>query len=169
MKTFGVAGYSGAGKTTLLEGLIPLIVARGFTVSLIKHTHHDVDVDRPGKDSYRLREAGCSEVMLLSNTRWALMHELRGAPEPDLAEQLQRLSPCDVVLVEGYKHAALPKIEVHRPALGKPLLYPDEGGHIVAVASDEALRLPGPSLVPCLSLHDHARIAQFILDYLDLS
>ena len=88
MKAFCITGYSGSGKTTLLEGLIPLIVARGLKVSLIKHTHHNFDVDRPGKDSYRLREAGCTEVMLLSNTRWALMHELRGGPEPDLAAQL---------------------------------------------------------------------------------
>ena len=111
MKAFCITGYSGSGKTTLLEGLIPLIVARGLKVSLIKHTHHNFDVDRPGKDSYRLREAGCTEVMLLSNTRWALMHELRGGPEPDLAAQLAVLSPCDLVLVEGYKHAPLPKLE----------------------------------------------------------
>lgn len=165
MKAFCISGYSGSGKTTLLEGLIPLIVARGLRVSLIKHTHHDFDVDRPGKDSYRLREAGCSEVMLLSNTRWALMHELRGAPEPGLNEQLQLLSPCDLVLVEGYKHAALPKIEVHRPALGKPLMYPDADRWIVAVASSDVLDLP----VPCLPLHDHAGIAQFILAHTALT
>ncbi len=165
MKPFCITGYSGSGKTTLLEGLIPLMVKRGLKVSLIKHTHHNFDVDRPGKDSYRLREAGCTEVMLLSNTRWALMHELRGEPEPDLSAQLELLSPCDLVLVEGYKQAPLPKIEVHRPALGKPLIYPDEGGHIVAVASSDSLTLP----IPCLPLHDHAQVADFILNYLGLS
>ncbi|MBK6638347.1 MAG: molybdopterin-guanine dinucleotide biosynthesis protein B [Rhodocyclaceae bacterium] len=165
MKAFCITGYSGSGKTTLLEGLIPLIVARGLKVSLIKHTHHNFDVDRPGKDSYRLREAGCTEVMLLSNTRWALMHELRGGPEPDLAAQLAVLSPCDLVLVEGYKHAPLPKLEVHRPALGKPLIYPDPAGQIVAIASAEPLNVS----IPCLPLHDHAGIASFILDHVELS
>jgi molybdopterin-guanine dinucleotide biosynthesis protein B len=165
MKPFCITGYSGSGKTTLLEGLIPLMVARGLKVSLIKHTHHNFDVDRPGKDSHRLREAGCTEVMLLSNTRWALMHELRGEPEPDLSAQLELLSPCDLVLVEGYKQAALPKIEVHRPALGKPLIFPDEGGHIVAVASSDALDLP----IPCLPLHDYVQVADFILNHLELS
>lgn len=164
MKAFCITGYSGSGKTTLLEGLIPRFVARGLKVSLIKHTHHDFDVDRPGKDSYRLREAGCTEVMLLSNTRWALMHELRGAPEPDLAEQLALMSPCDLVLVEGYKQATMPKLEVHRPELGKPLLLDQEGdgeAHIVAVASTEPLALR----VPCLALQDHAAIAEFILQF----
>lgn len=165
MKAFCITGYSGSGKTTLLEGLIPRLVARGIRVSLIKHTHHDFDIDRPGKDSYRLRQAGCTEVMLLSNTRWALMHELRGEPEPDLSAQLAILSPCDLVLVEGYKHAALPKLEVHRPALGKPLIYPDPEGQIVAIASAELLDVP----VPCLPLHDAERIGGFILDYLHLS
>jgi molybdopterin-guanine dinucleotide biosynthesis adapter protein len=160
MKAFGIVGWSGAGKTTVLEGIIPRLVAQGVRVSLIKHTHHDVDIDRPGKDSYRLREAGCGEVMLLSGKRWALMHELRGAPEPDLAAQLAILSQCDVVLVEGYKEADIPKLEVHRPALGKPLIYPDAQGRIVAVASSEALAIK----VPCLPLHDHAAIARFIME-----
>lgn len=162
MKAFCITGYSGSGKTTLLEALIPLVVARGLRVSLIKHTHHDFDIDRPGKDSYRLREAGCTEVMLLSNTRWALMHEMRGAPEPDLATQLDLLSPCDLVLVEGYKQATLPKIEVHRPALGKSLIYPDDEAQILAVASDVVLELA----VPCLPLHNPSAIAAFILTYL---
>lgn len=165
MKAFCITGYSGAGKTTLLEGLIPRFVARGLKVSLIKHTHHDFDVDKPGKDSYRLREAGCSEVMLLSNRRWALMHELRDEPEPDLSAQLALLAPCDLVLIEGYKLARLPKLEVHRPTLGKPLLLhsePQTARDIVAVASDEALSLP----VPCLALSEHEAIALFIMDYL---
>lgn len=165
MKSFCITGHSGSGKTTLLEGLIPRFVARGLKVSLIKHTHHDFDVDKPGKDSYRLREAGCSEVMLLSNKRWALMHELRDDPEPDLSAQLALLAPCDLVLVEGYKQAAMPKIEVHRPALGKPLLVdtePSYARHIVAVASDVTVA----SRVPCLALQAHDEIALFILDYL---
>jgi molybdopterin-guanine dinucleotide biosynthesis protein B len=167
MKAFGIAGWSGAGKTTLLEQLIPRFVARGLRVSLIKHTHHDFDIDRPGKDSYRLREAGCSEVMLLSGRRWALMHELRGDPEPDLADQLALLGPCDLVLVEGYKVADLPKLEVHRPGLGKPLLLErdDEiAQRIVAVASSELLTVR----VPCLALHDYDGIVQFILDHLHI-
>ena len=110
MKVFGFAGFSGSGKTTLLEKVIPLLVARGLNVSLIKHAHHNVDIDKPGKDSYRHREAGCSEVMLVSSTRWALMHELRNEPEPSLEEQLARFSPCDLILVEGYKENAIPKI-----------------------------------------------------------
>lgn len=164
MKAFGIAGYSGSGKTTLLESLIPCLTARGLRVSLIKHTHHDFDIDRPGKDSYRLREAGCTEVMLLSNRRWALMHELRGDAEPSLADQLAILSPCDLVLVEGYKHSDMDKLEVHRPAVGKPLIYPDPEGRIVAVASDVALELP----VPCLALADVPVIARFILRHLKI-
>ena len=165
MKAFCITGHSGSGKTTLLEALIPRFVARGLRVSLIKHTHHDFDVDKPGKDSYRLRQAGCSEVMLLSNKRWALMHELRDDPEPDLAQQLALLAPCDLVLVEGYKQAAIPKLEVHRPSLGKSLLVDDEpphARHIVAVASDVAIA----SRVPCLALAAHDDIALFILDFL---
>src|SRR5919112_1999714 len=103
MKIFGFAGYSGSGKTTLIERLIPLFVARGITVSLIKHAHHTFDVDQPGKDSYRHRHAGCSEVLITSSRRWALIHELRGAREPDLIEQVKHISPCDLLLVEGYK------------------------------------------------------------------
>src|SRR5512140_574785 len=120
MKVFGFAGYSGAGKTTLIEALIPRFTARGLKVSLIKHTHHNFDVDRPGKDSYRHREAGASEVMLVCDQRWAIMHELRGETEPPFEEQLARLSPCDLVLVEGFKYSPIPKLEVHRPAYGKP-------------------------------------------------
>lgn len=137
-KTFGFAGYSGSGKTTLIEKLIPLFVARGLRVSLIKQTHHDFDIDQPGKDSYRHRQAGCSEVLVGSNRRWALMHELAGEDEPGLAQHVARLSPCDLVLVEGYKREAIPKLEVHRAASGQPLLYPGDP-HIVAVASDESL------------------------------
>ena len=169
MKVFGITGYSGAGKTTLLEALIPLFVARGLRVSLIKHTHHDFDIDKPGKDSWRLREAGCAEVMLLSNRRWALMHELRGAAEPDLAEQIALLSPCDLVLIEGYKEAPYPKLEVHRAANDKTLLATTNPENIVAVASDAAISLSAELAVPVLDLADRNAIANFILAYLELS
>ena len=169
MKIFGITGYSGAGKTSLLEALIPLFVARGLRVSLIKHTHHDFDIDKPGKDSYRLREAGCAEVMLLSNRRWALMHELRGEAEPNLDEQIALLSPCDLVLIEGYKEAPYPKLEVHRVANDKPLLATTYPAQIVAVASDaQATQLPALD-VPLLELSDRAAIAGFILSYVALS
>ena len=111
MKIFGIAGHSGMGKTTLLERLVPEIVARGLVVSLIKHSHKNIDIDRPGKDSYRLRESGCKEVLLLGNDRWALMHELRGAPEPSLDYLLERLQHCDLVLIEGFKNGAFPKLK----------------------------------------------------------
>ena len=169
MKVFGITGYSGAGKTTLLEALIPLFVARGLRVSLIKHTHHDFDIDTPGKDSWRLREAGCAEVMLLSNRRWALIHELRGAAEPDLAEQIALLSPCDLVLIEGYKEAPYPKLEVHRAANDKTLLAATSAENIVAVASDAAISLSAELAVPVLDLADRNAIANFILAYLELS
>ena len=169
MKVFGITGYSGAGKTTLLEALIPLFVARGLRVSLIKHTHHDFDIDTPGKDSWRLREAGCAEVMLLSNRRWALMHELRSAAEPDLAEQIALLSPCDLVLIEGYKEAPYPKLEVHRAANDKTLLAATSPENIVAVASDAAISLSAELAVPVLDLADRNAIANFILAYLELS
>jgi len=137
MRVFGFAGYSGSGKTTLIERLIPLFVARGLRVSLIKHTHHDVTIDQPGKDSYRHRAAGCGEVLVTSPYRWALVHELRGEPEPGLKEQLARLTPCDLVLVESFKNEAIAKLEVHRAIIGKPLLFPQDP-HIVAIASDQA-------------------------------
>lgn len=163
MKVFGFAGYSGSGKTTLIENLIPRFVMEGLRVSLIKHAHHGFDIDRPGKDSFRHREAGCTEVLLTSDRRWVLMHELRGAPEPDLQQQLRVLSPCDLVLVEGYKAAPIPKLEVHRPAHGRPLMYP-ENPNIVAVASDARLDVP----LPLLDLNDYDGIVAFILRHLDL-
>ncbi len=158
MKVFGFAGYSGAGKTTLIEALIPRFTARGISVSLIKHTHHNFDVDKPGKDSYRHREAGATEVMLVCDQRWAIMHELRGRPEPSFEEQLAWLSPCDLVLVEGFKYTPIPKLEVHRPAHGKPFIW-TENPDVVAVASDVALDIPKP----VLDLNDWDGIAAFIL------
>lgn len=165
MKVFGLAGYSGAGKTTLLEALIPRFTARGLSVSLIKHTHHNFDVDRPGKDSYRHREAGASEVMLVCDQRWAIMHELRGNPEPSFEEQIARLSPCDLVLVEGFKYTPIPKLEVHRPANGKPFIWP-ENKDVIAVASDAALELPAH--LALLDLNDRDAIAAFILAQVNL-
>jgi molybdopterin-guanine dinucleotide biosynthesis protein B len=135
MRIFGFAGFSGSGKTTLIEQLIPLFVAQGLKVSLIKHTHHDFAIDQPGKDSHRHRVAGCSEVMITSQFRWALVHELRGQPEPSLDEQAGRLAPCDLVLVESFKNEAIPKLEVHRTALAKPFLFSDDP-NIVAIVSD---------------------------------
>lgn len=158
MKVIGFAGWSGSGKTTLIEQVIPLLKAAGRTVSVIKHAHHHVDLDKPGKDSWRHREAGAMEVLITTDQRWALLHELRDAPEPDIHAHLARMSPCDLVLVEGFKAAAIPKIEVHRPSVGKPLLHPDDP-RIIAVASDQPLALP----LPRLDLNDPAAVADFIL------
>ena len=163
MKIFGFAGWSGSGKTTLIEQLIPCFVERGLKVSLIKHAHHSFDVDHPGKDSYRHREAGCSEVVVVSEKRWVVVHELRGEPEPSLEEQIKRVSPCDLLLVEGYKHYAMPKLEVWRAATAEPLLHPNDP-HIVAVASDGKVQ----TKLPLLDLNDDAAIAAFILSHLEL-
>jgi len=165
MTTFGLAGYSGSGKTTLLEDLIPRLTATGLRVSLIKHAHHRFDIDQPGKDSYRLREAGCSEVLLISEQRWVLMHELRGAPEPSLDEQIARFSECDLVLVEGFKHTPIPKLEVHRPSVGKPLIAGSGVETIVAIATDEAAVVAQQSTLPILDLNDRDAIADFILHH----
>ena len=160
MKVFGIAGWSGMGKTTLLARLVPALIGRGLRVSLIKHSHKDIEVDRPGKDSYRLREAGCHEVLLLGSTRWALMHELRGSDEPSLDYLLDRLQDVDLVLVEGFKHGDFPKLEVWRAEVGKPTLAPDWPG-IRAIASDDS----GPAAVPLplLPLADIEAIADFVL------
>ena len=144
MRILGLAGWSGAGKTTLLTRLIPCLCRRGLTVSTIKHAHHRFDVDQPGKDSHAHREAGAEQVLVASATRWALMTELRGAPEPELAFLLSRLSPVDLVLVEGFKRDGHRKIEVHRAANGKPWLFPDDPA-IVALAADAA---PPPGTAP---------------------
>jgi len=165
MKIFGLAGYSGAGKTTLLEALIPRLNAAGLRVSLIKHAHHRFDIDQPGKDSYRLREAGCSEVLLVSDHRWVLMHELRGAPEPSLEEQIARFSDCDLVLVEGFKHTPIPKLEVHRPSVGKPLIAGSGGETIVAVATDESDVVHSQTELPTIDLNDRDAVADFILHH----
>jgi len=163
MKIFGFAGWSGSGKTTLIEKLIPLFVQRGLKVSLIKHAHHTFDVDQPGKDSYRHRHAGCNEVLVTSSKRWVLMHELRGAAEPGFAELLERVSPCDLLLVEGFKREKLPKLEVYRAEVGESLLHPQDPS-IVALASDQRVE----TQLPFLSLNDAPAIASFVLKHVGL-
>ena len=160
MRVFGFAGWSGSGKTTLIERLIPHLTALGLRVSLIKHAHHDFDVDAPGKDSWRHRQAGCVEVLVSSRVRWAVMHELRGEAELTLAEALAHLSPCDLALVEGDKAAPLPKLEVWRPAVGKPRLHPGDR-HVLAIATDSPATL-GAATLPVFGLDDHDAIATFV-------
>jgi molybdopterin-guanine dinucleotide biosynthesis protein B len=159
MRIIGLAGWSGSGKTTLLTKVIPCIVARGLKVSTIKHAHHSFDIDQPGKDSHIHRMAGATEVLVGSGRRWAIVHELRGEAEPTLAALLEKVSPVDLVLVEGYKGGSHPKLEVYRAAVGKPLLYPDDPA-IVAIASDEPL--PG-ARVPVVDLDDVERISDILL------
>lgn len=134
-RVLAVVGWSGSGKTTLLEFLVGQLAAQGLRVNVLKHSHHDIVLEPPHKDSARLRMAGAAEVMIASPYRYAIMRELRGAGEPTLREQLARLAPADLTLVEGYKWEPLPKLEVHRPALGRPALYPDDA-QVIAVASD---------------------------------
>jgi len=164
VKIFGFAGWSGSGKTTLIEKLIPRFVGAGLRVSLIKHAHHTFDVDHPGKDSYRHRHAGAAEVLVTSSRRWVLMHELRGAHEPPFEQQIRHLSPCDLLLVEGFKHAPIPKLEVWRAEPGEPLLHPNDP-HIVAVATDTKI----DTRLPLLDLNDDAGVARFILGHLKLA
>lgn len=147
MRIIGLAGWSGAGKTTLLTRLIPELRGRGLCVSTLKHAHHAFDVDQPGKDSWEHRAAGASQVLVASAKRWALMTEHRDAPEPGLAELLTHLSPVDLVIIEGFKREAHPKIEVHRAANGKPWLHPEDP-RIGVVASDVAPPQAAPGWVP---------------------
>ena len=159
MKVIGIAGWSGAGKTTLLTRVIPCLAARGLRVSTVKHAHHAFDVDQPGKDSHTHRMAGATEVLVASSRRFALVHELRGEAEPPLAALLGKLAPVDLVLIEGYKREPHPKLEVHRAAVGMPLLAPNDPA-IVAIASDVAL----PSaLVPVLDLNDVEGIVEILI------
>jgi molybdopterin-guanine dinucleotide biosynthesis protein B len=156
-RIIGFAGWSGAGKTTLIRQVIARLVGQGLRVSTVKHAHHDFDIDQPGKDSWEHREAGAGEVLVVSDRRWALMHELRGAPEPDLADLLAKLAPADIVLVEGFKRAPIPKIEVFRAANGKPPLHPEDHT-IIAIASDTPFPEAGR---PVLPLDDSAAVADF--------
>ncbi len=160
----GFAGYSGSGKTTLIEQVIALLVSWGVKVSLIKHAHHHFDVDVPGKDSWRHRQAGASEVMVASDQRWALMHELRGEPEPSLDALISHLSPCDLVLVEGFKKDPIPKLEVWRREQGGPRLNADDPW-IIALVTDEHQ----PGLLPCLDINDPEAVAHFIVRRFDLA
>ncbi len=159
MRVFGLAGWSGSGKTTLIRQLLPLLIARGYSVSTVKHAHHGFDVDQPGKDSWNHRQAGAREVLVASSERWALMHEHRGAPEPPLEDLLAHLTPVDLVLVEGFKRETFAKLELHRPSLGKPLLS-TEDPTIVAIATDA----PVETALPRLDLNDVEVIAGFIID-----
>ena len=158
MRLIGLAGFSGSGKTTLLVKLLPILIARGRSVSTLKHAHHAFDVDQPGKDSYRHRLAGAREVLISSQRRWALLHELHTEAEPTLAELVPCLSPVDLVIVEGFKAESHAKLEVHREAVGKPLLYPDDS-HIVALASD---RRPQGLELPFADLNDVEAVAELV-------
>ena len=158
MRIIGLAGWSGSGKTTLVTAVIPVLVRRGLKVATVKHAHHELDIDQPGKDSWLHRQAGASEVAIVSSRRWAMVHELGDEPEPALGDVLEKLSPVDLVIVEGFKRHAHPKLEVYRAAVGKPLLHPDDDC-IVAVATDAAL--PQAS-VPVLMLDDIGGIANVL-------
>jgi len=159
-KIFGFAGFSGSGKTTLLEKVIPLLTARGLRISVIKHAHHNFDIDKPGKDSFRHREAGAGEVLVVSGYRWALMHELVNEAEPTLEVLCSRLAPCDLVIVEGYKYSVIPKIEVHRNETGHPHLYQDDK-NIVALATDTRSDIA----LPQLDINEPRQVADFIVKY----
>ena len=161
MRIIGLAGWSGSGKTTLITKLIPLLVARRLRVSTLKHAHHGFDLDQPGKDSFFHRAAGATEVIISSARRWAILHELREEPEWDLAALVKKISPVDLVLVEGFKRDKFPKLEIHRIANGKPLLL-TEDPHIVAVASDSAVPA---ARVPVVDLNDIELIADLLLKH----
>jgi len=158
MRVIGLAGWSGSGKTTLITKVIPVLVGRGLKVSTVKHAHHAFDIDRPGKDSWQHREAGASEVVVASSRRWALVHELRDEPEPPLEALLAKLSPADLVIIEGFKRHAHPKLEIYRASVGKPLIYPQDDC-VVAIASDAPL--PQAQL-PVLMLDDIEGIANVL-------
>jgi len=158
MRIIGLAGWSGSGKTTLVTAVIPVLVKRGLKIATVKHAHHDFDTDQPGKDSWLHRQAGASEVAIVSNRRWAIVHELGEDPEPPLADVLAKLSPVDLVIVEGFKRHPHPKLEVYRAVVGKPLLYPQDNC-IVAIATDAPL--PQAEL-PVLMLGDVESIANVL-------
>lgn len=162
LPVIGFAAWSGTGKTTLLKKLIPWFTERGLRVGLIKASHHDFEIDIPGKDSYELRKAGASQVLIASPHRTALITEAPGASTPDLFQLLARLDPArlDLVLVEGFRDAAFPKIELHRPALGKPLLFPADP-HIVAIATDGPIATPAP--ISVLNLNDPGEVARLVM------
>ena len=160
MKVFGIIGWSSSGKTTLMVKLLPELIGRGFTVSTMKHSHHRFDLDRKGKDSFEHRQAGASEVLVSSSSRWALMHELRGAAEPDMDELIKHMAPVDLLLVEGFKDHQYEKLEVTRKATGKPLRCTEDEG-VVAVACDSLLE---GLQIPVIDLNETAAIADFIIE-----
>jgi len=164
MRAFGLAGWSGSGKTVLMGRLLPELTGRGLKVSTIKHAHHEFDVDQPGKDSWQHRQAGATEVLVASDRRWALMHELRGAPEPGLIELVGHMSPVDLLLVEGFKRHPMPKLEICRPSLGKTPLWPEDP-LVKAIATNEPLSEDWRErcTLPVLDLDAVAAIADFIL------
>ncbi len=163
VKVFGIAGHSGMGKTTLLEKLVPELTRRGLRVSLIKHSHKDIEIDRPGKDSFRLREAGCSEVLLMGKSRWALMHEQRNDTEPTFAYLLSRMQMCDLVLVEGFKQEPFPKIEVYRAVNDKSPLWLNKRD-IIGIATDvPTAAMHDKKTLPHFDLSDTNAIADFVL------
>jgi molybdopterin-guanine dinucleotide biosynthesis protein B len=157
VKVFGFAGRSGSGKTTLAERVLNRLISQGMKVAVIKHTHHAVDLETPGKDTWRFREAGAAQVLLASAARWTLMQELRGAPEPELPGLLAMLAPCDLVLVEGFKRHAIPRLEVYRAGNGTAPLHPDDP-YIIAVATDASM----PIALPKFGLEDYEGVAAFI-------
>jgi molybdopterin-guanine dinucleotide biosynthesis protein B len=161
MRIIGLAGWSGSGKTTLITKVLPVLIGRGHKVSTLKHAHHGFDLDRPGKDSFMHRAAGASEVLISSAKRWAVLHELRDEGEWDMAALLKKITPVDLVLVEGFKRENFPKIEIYRAENGKPLLH-NEDGFIVAVASDS--KLPDMTL-PVIDLNDIEAVADALLKY----
>jgi len=164
MRLFGLAAWSGSGKTTLLARLLPELIARGHSVSTVKHAHHAFDLDQPGKDSFRHREAGATEVLITSSTRWALQHELRGAAEPDLETLIAHMSPVDLLLVEGFKRHKHPKLELLRPSLGKEPLYPGDP-LIRAIYAVEPLPAPLRASIPLpiYEAEDIAGIADLVI------
>jgi molybdopterin-guanine dinucleotide biosynthesis protein B len=155
MRIIGLAGWSGSGKTTLVTKVIPVLVKRGLNVATVKHAHHEFDTDQPGKDSWLHRQAGASEVAIVSSRRWAIVHELGQDSEPPLSEMLKKLSAADIVIIEGFKRHPHPKLEVYRAVIGKPLLHPDDDC-IVAVATDAPLPR---AQVPVLMLDDIEGVA----------
>ena len=159
MRIIGLAGWSGSGKTTLVSKLLPCLMARGVSVSTLKHAHHGFDLDQPGKDTFVHRAAGASEVVVASAKRWAILHELRGEPEWSLDALISKMSPVDLVVVEGFKRDALPKLEIYRAENSKPLIHPEDP-RIVAVASDTALP---QARVPVIALDDIDGIAELVL------
>ncbi|MCH2549095.1 MAG: molybdopterin-guanine dinucleotide biosynthesis protein B [Alphaproteobacteria bacterium] len=168
MNVIGLTGWSGSGKTTLLVELVVCITSLGYTVSTIKHAHHNFDVDQKGKDSFLHRKAGASEVLVASSNRWALMHELRTETEPDLEHLLTRMSPVDIVLVEGYKNFDHKKIEVHRPDLGHPLIALEQNS-VIAIATDKKILDATKLDTKILDLNDVMSITNFILSFCGLS